>query len=67
VSISGEDSFENKVPYLIFGGIGTLAGVTIYYVLPLAVITLNLGLILEIFFLILVGMILGLTLIAFNL
>ena len=51
---------------LLLGGLASLFGVTIYYVLPLAVITLNLGLMLEIFFVILLGMILGLTLIAFN-
>jgi FtsH-binding integral membrane protein len=39
----------------------------IYYVLPLAVLDFNIGLLLEIFFLILIGMILGLTLISFNL
>jgi FtsH-binding integral membrane protein len=67
VSVTGDDSFERKVPYLLFGAIGSLAGIMIYFLLPLSVITLNLGLILEIFFLILLGMILGLTLIAFNL
>jgi hypothetical protein len=36
-------------------------------VLPLAVLSFDLGLLLEIFFLILIGMILGLTLISFNL
>jgi len=41
--------------------------VIVYFVLPLSVLTFNLGLLLEIFFLILIGMIFGLTLIAFNL
>lgn len=56
-----------KLPYLIVGMIGSAAGITIYYVLPLSILTFNLGLLLEIFFLILVGMIFGLTLIALNL
>ena len=55
------------MPYLIFGGIGTAAGITIYFVMPLAVLTADLGLLFEIFFLILVGMILGLALISLNL
>jgi len=38
----------------------------IYYLLPVAILDFNLGLLLEIFFMILVGLILGLTLIAFN-
>ncbi len=44
-----------------------MAGITIYYFMPLSVLTFNLGLLLEIFFFILLGMIFGLTLIAFNL
>ena len=50
----------------MFGFVGAGAGIMIYYLLPLAVLNFNLGLLLEIFFIILVGMILGLTLIAFN-
>ena len=53
--------------YLLFGSIGVIAGIAIYYLLPLAVLNFNLGLILQIFFAILLGMILGLTLIALNL
>ena len=49
------------------GGLGSLAGITIYYFLPLSVLTFNLGLLLEIFFFILLGMIFGLTLVALNL
>ena len=41
-----------------------LYGMTIYYLLPLALLTMNLSLLLDIFFLILMGMIFGLTLIA---
>jgi hypothetical protein len=67
VEIINEDSFKNKLPYLLFGFVGSLAGITIYFVLPLAVLNFDLGLLLEIFFLILIGMILGLTLISLNL
>lgn len=52
---------------MIFGLIGSASGITIYFVLPLAVLSFNLGLLLEIFFFILIGMIFGLTLIALNL
>ena len=51
----------------MFGGVGTLFGVMIYFVMPLAVLSFNLGLLLEIFFLILLGMLFGLTLISLNL
>jgi len=67
VEIESVDSFKAKVPYLVLGFLGSLYGIAIYYVLPTAVISLNLGLMLSIFFSILLGMILGLTLIAFNL
>jgi len=53
--------------YLLYGSIGVISGIAIYYLLPLAILNFNLGLILEIFFFILLGMILGLTLIALNL
>lgn len=66
MEISDAESFKKKLPYLIFGGIGTAAGITIYFVMPLAVLTADLGLLFEIFFLILVGMILGLALISLN-
>lgn len=62
-----EKGKQNTVPYLIFGLISVLAGISIFYLLPLAILNFNIALILQIFFLILMGMILGLTLIAFNL
>jgi FtsH-binding integral membrane protein len=67
VEITNQDSFKAKLPYLVFGMVGSIAGIVIYFVLPLAVINLDLGLLLEIFFLILMGMILGLALISLNL
>lgn len=53
--------------YLIFGSISVIAGIGIYYLLPVAILNSNLGLLLNIFFSILLGMILGLTMIALNL
>lgn len=66
VNIENVDSFSYKLPYLVFGFVGAGSGIMIYYLLPVAILNFNLGLLLEIFFMILVGLILGLTLIAFN-
>jgi hypothetical protein len=52
--------------YIIFGVIAVAYGLSIYYFLPLAMLSFNFALILEIFFLILVGMLFGLSLLAFN-
>lgn len=60
------DSFSKKVPYLIFGGISVAVGISIYFFMPLAVLNFDLGLLLEILFLLLLGMIFGLALIAIN-
>ena len=55
------------VPFVIFGLLCVTFGVTVYIVLPQALLAENAGLILEIFFLILGGLILGLTLLVANL
>ena len=52
--------------YIVFGVIAVAYGLSIYYFLPLAMLSFNFALILEIFFLILVGMLFGLSLLAFN-
>ena len=52
--------------YIIFGVISVAYGLSIYYFLPLAMLSFNFALILEIFFMILVGMLFGLSLLAFN-
>ena len=57
---------KNVVPYLTFGLICVLYSAGIYYLLPLGLLTMNLTLVLYIFFGILMGMIFGLVLIAFN-
>ena len=40
----------NLVPYLMFGSLAVALGITVYYGLPVALLELNLGLILSIFF-----------------
>lgn len=49
-----------------FGGIASAYGISIYYLLPLALLSLNLTLIMRIFIFILFGMIFALSLIALN-
>lgn len=48
------------------GFIAVIYGLSIYYLLPLSLLTANLSLMLAIFFSILLGMILGLTMITYN-
>jgi hypothetical protein len=61
ISISEKESVSSVV---IFGGIAVLYGIGIYYMLPYALLTFNLTLILDIFFFILIGMLVGVTLLA---
>ena len=58
---------KNVVPYIVFGSLAVIFGVVIYYGLPLAMLKLNFGLILTIFFLILMSLLLGLVLFSVNL
>ena len=67
VIVTTNDGSTNVGPYLLFGGITVIAGMSIFYFLPVAVLSFNIGLVLQIFFLILLGLIFGLTLIALNL
>ena len=62
-----EDKNVKVVPYIVMGLLCVITGTIIYIVLPQALLAENASLILEIFFGILVGMILGLTLLAANL
>lgn len=55
------------MPFVIFGLLTVSVGVIVYIVLPQALLAENVSLILEIFFLILIGMILGLALLSANL
>lgn len=58
---------QNLGSYIVFGGIAVVYGLSIYYFLPLAMLSFNFALVLRIFFFILVGMLFGLSLLAFNL
>ena len=62
-----DNKSKNTGPFLIFGTVAVLFGISIYYVLPLGLITQRLGLILTIFLVILLGMMTGLTLFTSNL
>ena len=62
-----EDRNVKVVPFIVFGLLCVTFGTTIYIVLPHALLAENLGLVLQIFFMILGAMILGLTLLAANL
>ena len=57
----------NVVPYMVFGTVAVSLGIIIYYGLPVALLELNLGRTLTIFFLLLLAMLLGLVLFAINL
>lgn len=57
----------NTGPIFVFGCLSLVYGASIYYWLPKAMLDLNLNLILQIFFLILLGMLFGLTILASNL
>jgi len=53
--------------YIVFGVISILYGLGIYYFLPLSLLSMDFKMILQIFFMILLGMLFGLTLLSFNL
>ena len=55
------------LPYVLFGSLALVYGSSIYYFLPKAMLEMNLNLILQIFFLVLLGMLFGLTVLASNL
>ena len=61
-----DQSKANMTSYVIFGVIGCAYGISIYYLLPLSMLSFNYGMILKIFFFILLGMLFGLSLLAFN-
>jgi hypothetical protein len=55
------------VPYLLFGSVSVVFGIAVYYGLPIAMLTLNFGLLLQIFFMLLMSLLLGLVIMAVNL
>ena len=62
-----EDKNVRVVPYIVFGLLCVTFGVTVYVILPTALLAENASLILQIFFMILGGLIFGLTLLVANL
>jgi hypothetical protein len=54
------------LPYIAIGLIVVTYGISVYYLLPLALISMNLGLLLHVFFMILMAMFQGLIMIAAN-
>ena len=54
-------------PYLLYGFLAVIFGIAVYYGLPAALLRLNLGMLLTIFFMLLLGMLLGLVLFSVNL
>ena len=66
-NVSIQDSRKlDVIPYLLFGLIGAGFGLAIYIMLPLSLLKQNYGLILDVFFAILIGMLLGITLLVSN-
>jgi hypothetical protein len=62
-----DENQQSMSSYIVFGVVAVIYGLSIYYFLPLAMLSFNFGLVLKIFFFILVGMLFGLSLLAFNL
>ena len=62
-----DNSKKNLVTYVLFGLVTVIFGISVYYFLPLGLLSMNLGMILSIFLAILLGMMAGLTLLATNL
>lgn len=60
-------SKANVVPYIIFGLITFIYGFSIFYTMPLSLLSMKLSLLLGIFLFILIGLLMGLTLMAMNL
>eukprot|EP01118_Nematostelium_gracile_P005989 TRINITY_DN1916_c0_g1_i1.p1 TRINITY_DN1916_c0_g1~~TRINITY_DN1916_c0_g1_i1.p1 ORF type:complete len:581 (-),score=131.11 TRINITY_DN1916_c0_g1_i1:40-1782(-) len=69
VEVEMERAEEGKLSWsiLVVGTFLILFGVSIYYLLPLALLSFNLGLLLNIFICLLVGLLLGMTILSINL
>ena len=63
----GQSHWETIVTYVLFGSLAVLFGVALYYYLPMALLQENYNTMLQIFFIILLGMLFGLTILAMNL
>lgn len=66
VTTNASGSFT-KLPYFLIGIICVGFGISVYFLMPLSLLTMNLGMLLGIFFAILLGMFTGLTMLATNL
>lgn len=62
-----DNKTKDLIPYFVFGSVSCVFGIAIYYGLPVAMLELNFGLILAIFFMILMGLLLGLVILSVNL
>lgn len=62
------DMEGNAIPWgrITFALVASVFGVSIYFLLPLALLSFNISLLLSIFFLLLCSMLLGFVLLAFN-
>ena len=66
--VSVLDSKKSHIgAHVVFGVVAVVYGLAIYYILPLAMLAFNFALILQIFIAILIGLLYGLALLAFNL
>ena len=62
-----DNTTKDVIPYIVFGLTSCCFGIAIYYGMPVAMLELNFGLLLTIFFMILIGLLLGLVIFAVNL
>ena len=61
-----DEKLSNLAPLICFGVLSTVYGASIYYILPLSLLSQNFSILLSMFFFILIGMIVGLSILAFN-
>lgn len=66
ITILQNDNQQKVTKYVPVGLITSAYGIGIYYFLPLSMLSMDFAMVLRIFFFILLGMLLGLTLLAFN-
>lgn len=67
MTVEEANSFASKSPLLVFGLIAVVSGVFLFYFFPKSIVNLNLRLMFNIFFMLLIGMIIGWAMIALNL
>ena len=67
LEVADPNNIQQKVGQLVFGLIATVYGVMIYYFMPLAMLSFNFSMILKVFLFILNGLLLGLSMLTYNL